>query len=236
MKTRLCASFLACLFLGVCRAQVQETEDVVPIRHADAHEVFVTIHDLTSTTQVHVTTYGTSLILRGPKDAVAAIEEVIKKLDVAPAPKRNIDLTVYMIMASQQPVAESLPAGLEDVAKQLKAVFPYRGYRLLDNFVLRARDGQSGDSSGASVLTSTKIMYAFHFQHVSLPSGDAAQGVRLDDLRLSLKVPLRGNFEEASIRTDVDVPEGKKVVVGKTNIVEGVEGAVFLVISAKVVD
>jgi len=132
--------------------------------------------------------------------------------------------------------------------KQLKTVFPYRSYRLLDNFVLRARDGQSGDTSGflpaltgASGSTSEKITYRFHFRRVGLPSGEMAQGIRLDELGLDLKVPVHPNptqttFEGASIRTDIDVPEGKKVVVGKTSVVEGSEGALFLVISAKVVD
>ena len=41
---------------------------------------------------------------------------------------------------------------------------------------------------------------------------------------------------DASIATDVDVPEGKKVVVGKTSALEGADGALILVISAKVVD
>jgi hypothetical protein len=38
------------------------------------------------------------------------------------------------------------------------------------------------------------------------------------------------------INTDIDVPEGKKVVVGKTSAVEGPDSALILVISAKVVD
>ena len=41
---------------------------------------------------------------------------------------------------------------------------------------------------------------------------------------------------DANISTDVDVPEGKKVVVGKTSALEGSDGALILVISAKVVD
>lgn len=44
------------------------------------------------------------------------------------------------------------------------------------------------------------------------------------------------NYVEAGISTDVDVPEGKKVVVGKTSAVEGSDSALILVISAKVVD
>jgi hypothetical protein len=237
---------MACAFLGASNAQ--ETQDVIEIKHADINRIYSTIHELTGNMPVRVTMYGSSLVLHGQKESVAAVEEVIKKLDVAPPAQKNVELTVYMIVASAQAASESLPANLDDVLKQLKAVFPYRGYRLLDNFVLRSRDGQSGDTSGflpaffgASASTSEKITYHFHFRRVSLPSGDAAQGIRLDELSLDLKVPVhptptQTSFEGASIRTDIDVPEGKKVVVGKTSVVEGSEGALFLVISAKVVD
>jgi hypothetical protein len=66
--------------------------------------------------------------------------------------------------------------------------------------------------------------------------------VRFDALKLAMKVPVvvdgKGaiNYLDLGISTDVDVPEGKKVVVGKTSAVEGSDGALILVISAKVVD
>jgi hypothetical protein len=41
---------------------------------------------------------------------------------------------------------------------------------------------------------------------------------------------------DAGVSTDVDVPESKKVVVGKTSALEGADSALILVISAKVVD
>jgi hypothetical protein len=44
------------------------------------------------------------------------------------------------------------------------------------------------------------------------------------------------SYIDVGINTDIDVPEGKKVVVGKTSAVEGPDSALILVISAKVVD
>ena len=61
-----------------------------------------------------------------------------------------------------------------------------------------------------------------------------------DHLSLSIRVPIAvptgTTNEDARIATDVDVPEGKKVVIGKTSALEGADGALILVISAKVVD
>jgi hypothetical protein len=55
-----------------------------------------------------------------------------------------------------------------------------------------------------------------------------------------MKVPVGStsptSFADTGISTDVDVPEGKKVVVGKTSGLEGSDSALILVISAKVVD
>lgn len=76
---------------------------------------------------------------------------------------------------------------------------------------------------------------------------EGARQVRVDGFRLDLNIPARASppavpaaetqwqFLNTSIATDVDVPEGKKTVIGKSSA-EGAEKAVFVVITANVVN
>lgn len=222
---------------------------VITIKHGNMVQIFHTINGVLQGSGVLASNDGDHVILRGNKDTVAGFEEMIKQLDVAPAVKKNIETTVYMIVASAQAgSATPMPTELDPVVKQLKSVFTYKAFRVLDSFVLRSRDGEQGDTNGfvpplpdANVPANTKITYQFRYHRVTADGGDGGRVVRFDQLRLFIKMPVgdgRGAFSylDAGIATDVDVPEGKKVVVGKTSAVEGSDGALILVISAKVVD
>jgi type II secretory pathway component GspD/PulD (secretin) len=244
-------ALIAWLCCGVAHAQDRvQVQRVITIKNTNLGIITRTIHDLLPGTGVLVTSDNEHLILSGPKDAVNGFEEIIKQLDVPAPVKKNIETTVYMIVASTQASASStIPAQLDPVVTQLKAVFAYKGYRLLDSFVLRSRDGERGDTSGfvpplpdTNVSASNKIIYQFKYSRVTTSGNDKERLVRFDRISLGMKVPVSMNtkgdisYVEAGISTDVDVPEGKKVVVGKTSAVEGSDSALILVISAKVVD
>ncbi|PYV91061.1 MAG: hypothetical protein DMG05_08330 [Acidobacteria bacterium] len=68
--------------------------------------------------------------------------------------------------------------------------------------------------------------------------------IRIDNLRLRVDVPVKratpsGPAEisgvDTGINTNIDVREGQKVVVGKATI-DGSNNALFLVLTAKVID
>jgi len=151
-----------------------------------------------------------------------------------------------MIIASAQSTGTaSLPPDLDPAVKQLKTIFNYKGFRLLESFVLRSRDGENGQTNGflpplESLPPGNKISYQFQYNEVSIDGGDTARVAHFHHLSLSIRVPIAvasGTTNvDARIATDIDVPEGKKVVVGKTSALEGSDGALILVISAKVVD
>ncbi len=244
--------FLTALFCaGSVLADEQTTATkVITIKHGNMNQIFHTINGLLQGSGVLASNDGEHVILRGNKDTVAGFEEIIKQLDVPPQVKKNVETTVYMVVASSQASsAAPIPAELDPVVKQLKGIFPYKGYRLLDSFVLRSRDGERGETSGfipplpdTNVPASNKIVYQFRYNKVTVDGGDTARLVRFDGLKLGIRVPVSANakgdinYVEAGISTDVDVPEGKKVVVGKTSAVEGSDSALILVISAKVAD
>jgi len=240
----------------------ERVQRVITIKNGNLPGIFRMIRDLLAGSNVVVSSDNDHLVLSGPKEAVAGFEEIIKQLDVPPPlppAKKNIETTVYMIIASAQPGNGTLPAALDPVMTQLKSLFTYKGFRLLESFVLRSRSGEHGDTNGflpagdSNLPPGTKTVYGFHFDHGTVDTS-AEHVIRYDRLRLNLRVPVatgtfgsaagtgtppvstQYTFMEASISTDLDVPEGKKVVVGKTSAVEGRDDALILVISAKVVD
>jgi hypothetical protein len=237
MKQLVCLALLLCARLP---AQDRITR-VVNISKGNPETILRSVRPLSG--DVTVTADQSNILLGGPKASVEGLEAVIKQLDVAPAALRNIEVTVYMIAAGSSGGIE-LPDELTPVATQLKGVFPYKSFRLLDSFALRIRDGQLGRINGSigRAGEASRILYSFNVKQVHIQNQDAAATVRMDGLDFTMKNPIsvspKGevHFSEADIRTDVDVRAGQKVVVGKTSSLEGTGGALFLAISAKILE
>ena len=180
------------------------------------------------------------LTVRAPQSVLTTIEESIKLLDVPPVPARNIELTVHLLIASSQAAASTLPAELDPAIKQLKAIFSYKGYRLLETLLLRTREDQAADMSGnlpSEAVDHTPISYELHINSARITADGKDRLFRINNLKLNLRVPIRGvgGTYGAGITTDIDVREGQKVVVGKANI-DNSDNALILVLTAKVVD
>ena len=176
-----------------------------------------------------------ALVVFGTAEAVATVEEMVKRLDTAPA---NIELTVYLISGSTQSGAEDLPKELSSTAKQLHALFPYKAYRLMESFVQRARDGRDGSTSGALPAGSS---YDFRYRSATVSAG-TPRVVHVNSLVLNIRTPTANKDKDGrvvnksvGINTDIDVGEGQKVVVGKSSI-DGTGDALILVVTAKVVE
>ncbi|HEY3741306.1 MAG TPA: hypothetical protein VGL53_15755, partial [Bryobacteraceae bacterium] len=72
------------------------------------------------------------IVLSGPTDLVTDAEAAIKKLDVPPTPEKNIELLAYLVLASGDPQTTPEPAELAPAIKQMRTLFPYKSYRMLD--------------------------------------------------------------------------------------------------------
>jgi len=244
MKKLSFAMLIAVLYAGAIPAQ-DRVQKVIAIKNGNLNGIWHTIKDLAPSNNLVISTDSEHIILSGSKEAVTSFAEIIKELDVPPVVKKDVETTVYMIVASAQPGnATPMTPELDPVIKQLKTVFNYKGFRLLDSFVLRSRDGEKGSTNGflepPQASSGNKISYGFRYNRVTIDGAENARLVRFDALSLSMKVPVGStsptSFADTGISTDVDVPEGKKVVVGKTSGLEGSDSALILVISAKVVD
>jgi hypothetical protein len=205
---------------------------VIPLKYASPSAIYKVV----SAFQPTALQYDDSLhviSVRGTADMVAAIEEAVKKLDVLPA---DFELTVYLISSSPQ-TGDLLPDALAATAKQLHVVFAYKGYQLIDSFVLRGRDGQSGSADG-TIKSST---YSFRYNRATVMEGPPKM-VNLQNLSLQIRMPSgarnekgQPEFKTTGLSTDIDIRDGQKVVVGKSDVNNG-ESPLILVVTAKVVE
>lgn len=226
-------------------APPKEVQKMIRLKYVDANRVRGLLADYAEPLHVGnwnmVTNVRTDdnlhmLVISGPEQRVAAYEEAVKKLDVPPL---DFELTVYLLSSSAQ-AGDQLPDALASTAKQLHGVFAYKGYQLLDSFVLRGRDGQRGAASGMILKDSRSVGYTFWFSKASV-SGEAPRLVSLYSLRLG--VPRRTvnkagepvSESDELLFTDVDAREGQKIVVGKSDM-NGGESPLILVVTAKVVE
>jgi hypothetical protein len=214
-------------------------QKLIQVKYVDANSVHNLLRNfaaggdwsMESDERLHV------IALRGRPEIVAAFEEAIKKLDVAPA---DFELTVYLISSSPQ-AGDQLPDALASTAKQLHGVFGYKGYTLLDSFVLRGRDGQRGTASGTISKDNKSSTYSFQYERAAV-TGEAPKTVSLHNLNLNVRYHMgtfnkdgQPNYRDTGLNTDVDARDGQKIVVGKSDVNNG-ESPLILVVTAKVVE
>ncbi|HTT65681.1 MAG TPA: secretin N-terminal domain-containing protein [Bryobacteraceae bacterium] len=173
------------------------------------------------------------IAVSAPPGAMTAIEDAIKRLDVPTAAAKDIDLVVYLVVAAEQPSAGAgLPSELQPVADQLRKIFSYKSFRLLDSILLRTQPGNRAVADG--VITpggESKTTYEFTVQPSAVTDAPDGRLIRLDNLRLSMALP---GDRHAGFNTEITVREGQKVVVGKSNM--GSDQALILVVTAKLTE
>ena len=180
------------------------------------------------------------LSVRAPKEILPAIEDAIKRLDVPPAPLKQVELTVYVMKATDAPTAVALPPVLQPVVNQLRNVFSYKGYELSDTLVVRGADGRmsttSGILPGLNRFSERGTTYSFATRFRVQPADPKPRVVLLEDMLFSIDVEVDANRNRRSfqISNNVDVPFGQQVVVGKTNA--GDATAIILVITSKLIE
>jgi hypothetical protein len=195
------------------------------------------------------------IVVSGPPSEVEAALDIARRLDVAPDKKqaarlRSMDFTAQLLIARPEPVKGPLPAELAPVVEQLKGLFQYGGYELLDTLVLRSSERGSGggeswlEGAVSSKASGTTKSYEYRFTlNNPMVAGEDEKGrtIRIGRLFLSLQVRSGGGLsadqneppkaQKIHISTGLDMREGQKVVVGKAAL-DGNE-ALILVLSVK---
>jgi hypothetical protein len=174
--------------------------------------------------------------LSGHPANVTTAEEAIKQLDVPGAAQKDVDLTVYFVVGSDDSnmVGSAIPSDLQSTVATLKSTFPYKAYAMLDVLSLRTRAGVPASTTGQ---LSRGRLTSFSVNSAAL-EGDGTM-VQLNNLHAGLRIPVndkdgKTTYMDTGLRTDVvDVKEGQKLVVGRSSL-NGPDTALFLVLIAKV--
>ena len=185
-----------------------------------------------------------ALAIEASPEAMRAIEDAIQKLDVPSAMPKNIEMTVYLLVATDAATqaGSAIPKDLEAVATQLKDAFPFKNYGLLDVLTFRTRTGQSvstTSSGGSFQIGSRPVSVISSLRIASIGVESDGSTVRIDKMNSDYRVPVPSSngveqytYQNLGIQTDLDIKEGQKVVVGRLGIIH--DQALFLVMMAKV--
>jgi len=165
-----------------------------------------------------------TLTVRDFPENIAAIEEALKRLDTPQAPRSDMDLRMYILIASNIEGAKNpYPTELNDVVKQLQTTLAYKNYYLLTSSVQRVKEGAfQVQGEGIAEFTSplvaepTRGNYAFSGNSISLSLSPDGQSIfQINDFTFSLT---QGATERAHIRTGLTLRDGEKVVVGTSTL------------------
>jgi hypothetical protein len=123
-----------------------EITRVFDVKNREVNDLFTLLSGFGAT--LKASSAVKAIAVTGPASFADAIGEAIKRFDV---PAKNIELTAYLVSAlAQSSTQDPLPKELDGVAKELRNIFTYQGYRLLDTMILRCREGgQMTNASGS---------------------------------------------------------------------------------------
>lgn len=204
---------------------------VVEVKQGDPEAIARTL-----TGFVRANVNGRMIVLSGQPAVLDAFEAAIKKMDVPPtaaAAEPNIELTVYVLRGSAaEGRGDPIPGDLDATVRQLRGLFPYKNYGLMDTQILRTRNGRTAEA--------TANVNGFNFVYKAQPTlnpGKAPRTIRLSGLQVRFPVPVgvdgKTQYEYSGIMTDVDAVEGQRTVVGKTNLAGD---ALIIVVTPKVIE
>jgi hypothetical protein len=174
--------------------------------------------------------------LAGRRANVMTAEDAIKQLDVSGSGQKNIEMTVYFVIAADQSnvTGTPIPGDLQSTVSTLKSTFPFKNYALLDTLSLRTRSGVGASTSGQF---GGRITY---FRVGSATVESEGGSIRLNRLSAGLRNPVNGGqgkveYVDTGVTTEVvDVKEGQKLVIGRSSL-DGPSTAIFLVLLTKIV-
>ncbi len=181
---------------------------------------------------------GNSLIVRGQPEVVDMIEAAIKKLDAPPPEAQrapNVELTVQMILASAQESPDAkIPTDLEPTIRQLRSLFQYKGYRLLDTEIMRGRAETNRRIEVNGPLPGTTNFFQFYTE-TAVIDGPAPRNIRLSNASFGFRLQINNTYQPTGINGNFDIREGQKTVLGKSNLINS-EDAIILVITPKIIE
>jgi hypothetical protein len=219
---------------------------VFEVKHRDPDPLLSVLRLLTSGhkgAQMSANRTFKTITVRDFPENIASIEEALKRLDTAEAPRPEIEFHMHVLIASNLAGgANQYPAELRDAVGQLQTTLNFKSYYLLTSIIQRAKDRADYapniiQGEGIAQLSlpgdSAPRDYAYQFQANSLTLNTGSTGsttVQLGSFRFRLDGGETGG--RAVVSSDVGVRDGEKVVVGTAGLKDK---ALILVLSAKLI-
>lgn len=181
-----------------------------------------------------------TLTVRDFPENLATIEAAIKRLDVPAPPASDIDIRLFVILASTTPDSadSELPPEIRGAAQQLRSAFGYKGFKLLTPIMQRSREGHastrgSGEVSGSTLgsLADPKSNLRYGYEIRSIDRTSDAGGTSQIDLT-GFEFQLEGHLGRARIASDLSLNPGEQVIVGSASLNRT---ALILILSATIV-
>jgi hypothetical protein len=214
----------------------EQTSKVFEVKPGNVDHISAVLRQLLGSGSVTADSSAGLLVVRTSPTMLPAIEEAVKRLDAA-AVAPNVEMTFYILQASQEPAASAaIPPELQSAVAQLKSAFGYQGFQLLDTAVIHSRVGDWAGIGGVlSFSQEESVPYNVRFR-AGVQGNEQARTIRIERLNFEARVPVKNQgLSSVGIQANFDVKEGQKVVVGKTGI-EGNRRALILVVTGKIVD
>jgi hypothetical protein len=224
---------------------------IFELKHRDPESLFNVLRPLTSGFEgstMSISREMHTISVRDFPENLAAIEEALRRLDVAETPRPDIDLHVHILIASNgaSKPGGDIPAELSDVVRQLQTTLSYKNYQVMSSQVLRGKEGVAGlGNKGVAELrlspdtaaNENPIFYEYKLGQIALDAaGAGAWKVQVGNFYFSMRIPLRlggagGSiqYENVGFNTPVGMREGEKVVVGTTTMQD--KGVVIVLVA-----
>ena len=190
-----------------------------------------------------------TLILQGTPDEVAKAEEVIREVDRPGSQSSfegSVELDAYFLAGGAEPMGGAIPPLVMPVLLELRQRFSYAHYGLLDSTLVVANVRKGANVDGQfSREDGDPVSYRLRFNVDDVKDSERGQLVDLGNLDAQWTIPYKekvtsfeggqANVQVAArerhlrIQTNVSIPEGKLVVVGKAGSPTSAQ-AIFLVL------
>lgn len=182
-----------------------------------------------------------TIYLRGPEDVVNMAETMLRKFDAAAVDERprQVQLNLYVLAPAEEASGRAFPADLAAAAEQLRNTFGFKAFQLVDTIIMRGRESAefwtNGLVAGETVLGQAATYSA---GYKSVQYSPAQKNVAVNGFRFDVRFPYQtspNNFQmtETSLRTDLTIRDGQKLVLGKLTK-SASDKPLFVVLTSKV--
>lgn len=167
------------------------------------------------------------IVWNGPPELLDAIESAVTALDVPQKAEETIELTAYLLTTTPGGTAQEPPEDLSSVVAQVKKLMHIEEIGLLETTTIRCRNRSGSRIISALTMGDGKqdLGYKLEFKYAEILGDEGERSVYLKRLELGVG--------SGRIDTDIDLPVGKMMVIGKTSTKPDAT-PVFLVLTASV--